>query len=81
MYRIALTCSGIPLKLGEQLARDVAEEFGHRPWHKIVKCQWEGDIVTLVGENDFDDSGDALADEFSDAVAASYGGGYSVRIV
>jgi hypothetical protein len=43
--------------------------------------QMGGETVVLIGKSDFDNTGDALADEFSDAVAANWGEGYSVRIV
>lgn len=35
----------------------------------------------MVGENDFDPAGDALADEFSDAIAANWSGGFAIRIL
>lgn len=61
---------------------DVAEEFTHRQWHQNVRCTWTGDILLLVADNDFDSDGEALADEFSDAVAACTTAtfGYRIRI-
>jgi hypothetical protein len=79
MFRITLICDGIPSDLGAQAASDVAEEFTHRPWHTHVRCTWGNGILTLVAENDFDHNGEALADEFSDAVAACIKGGYRIR--
>jgi hypothetical protein len=81
MYCITLACEGIASDHGAQVAADVLDEFGHRPWQQIVSCKWEETTVVLVGKNDFDTTGGALADEFSDAIAANWGGGYSVRIV
>ncbi len=81
MYCITLTCDGIAPAQGPQVAADVLDEFGHRPWQQIVSCTWEGKAVILVGKNDFDSTGDALADESSDAIAANWDGGYAVRIV
>jgi hypothetical protein len=81
MYCITLVCDGIAPDQGAQVAADVLDEFGHRPWQLIVSCTWVGETVVLVGKNDFDTTGDALADEFSDAIAANWSGAYSVRIV
>ncbi|WP_424195223.1 hypothetical protein ACMYR3_05345 [Ampullimonas aquatilis] len=81
MYCITLACDGISPEHGSQVAADVLDEFRHRPWQQIFSCQWEGETVVLVGKNDFDTTGDALADEFSDAIAANWDGGYFVRIV
>ena len=69
-YRITLTCSGVPAELGPGAAADVAEEFTHRPWHTDVVCTWDGARLVLTAANDFDETGDALLDEFSDAVCA-----------
>jgi hypothetical protein len=57
-------------------AIDVTEEFANRPWHQGVLCTWDGRTLLLRAENDFDSDGVALADEFSDAVAASIEGGF-----
>lgn len=69
MFRVTLICEGIPPQWGAQAAKDVAEEFTHRQWHQNVCCTWTGDILLLVADNDFDSDGEALVDEFSDAVA------------
>lgn len=70
MYRIKLACDGIPPSAGPQAAIDIAEEFTHRPWHQNVRCSWDGFSLTLTAENDFDENGRALLDEFTDAVVA-----------
>jgi hypothetical protein len=70
MYRIALSCTGVPVSAGAAGARDIAEEFTHRPWHKNVTCAWDGSQLLLQAENDFDRNGAALVDEFSDAISA-----------
>ena len=67
--------------MGPQAAIDVAEEFTHRPHHEDVRCTWSGVALVLTATNDFDTTGEALADEFSDAVAANVSGDYSIRIV
>ena len=70
MYRIVLTCGGVPKEVGAQAAVDITEEFTHRPWHHNVECRWDGELLTLQAENDVDSDGEARSDEFSDAIAA-----------
>lgn len=70
MYRIVLACDGVPVSAGPQGAIHIAEEFTHRPWHQNVTCLWDGRSLILPAENDYDDKGLALTDEFSDAVVA-----------
>jgi hypothetical protein len=65
-----LACDGVPTHTGAAGARDIAEEFTHRPWHKNVKCDWDGVRLVLQADNDFDSDGLALRDEFSDAISA-----------
>jgi len=83
MFRITLICEGIPVELGVQMAIDVAEEFTHRPWHQNIRCTWAEGKLMLLADNEFDDNGEALADEFSDAVSACLKPlvGYRIRIV
>ena len=70
MYRIILVCEGVPPHAGASAARDITEEFTHRPWHKDVSCVWDGSTLVLQADNDFDSKGLALLDEFSDAISA-----------
>ena len=70
MYRIVLACSGIPSQEGPSGAEAIQEEFAHRPWHKNVKCEWNGSQLLLQADNDYDSNGQALMDEFSDAISA-----------
>lgn len=81
MYRITLACSGVSPAEGPQVVADVLEEFGHRPWQQVIVCEWREQKVVLIAENDFDAKGEALADEFSDAIAANWNGGFSVSII
>jgi len=85
MYRIVLACDGVPPHLGAEAAKDIAEEFTHRPWHQNVRCEWDGVSLILEGENDWDNDGQALADEFSDATAACitelFAGSIAVRSI
>lgn len=70
MYRITLSCEGIPPSSGPQGAIGITEEFTHRTWHQNVACSWDGRSLILVAENDYDENGLALRDEFWDAVIA-----------
>ena len=70
MYRVVLTCSGVPEHCGAAAAIDITEEFTHRPWQENARCTWDGIFLRLHAENDFDQDGAALTDEFSDAIAA-----------
>jgi hypothetical protein len=76
MYRIVLVCKGVPKNVGASAAREVAEEFAHRPWHQNVTCAWDGSVLTLQAENDYDRNGHALMDEFSDAISACIAAGF-----
>ena len=83
-YQITLVCTGVPLHVGPELATDVAEEFTHRPWHQNVLCKWDGTVLILQAENDWDADAKALTDEFSDAISANadvFEGGIEVRSI
>jgi len=49
---------------------DITEEFSGRPWQQNVVCFRDGGLLMLKAENDFDSTGQATLDEFSDAVCA-----------
>ncbi len=69
-YRVVLACDGIPANEAPQAAIDIAEQFKQRPWHQNVTCKWDGHSLILQAENDYDDQGLALRDEFSDLISA-----------
>ena len=73
MFHVVLECEGIPAAVGSQGALDITEEFVHRPWHQNVTCTWDGRILRLEADNDYDENGLALLDEFSDAICACIG--------
>jgi hypothetical protein len=70
MYRIVLVCRGVPKDAGANAACAIREEFVNRPWHQNVLCAWDGSALTLQAENEYDANGQALTDEFSDALSA-----------
>jgi hypothetical protein len=70
MFRVTVKCEGILQTDWPSAAADVAEEFVSRPWQKVADARWDGDALILVADSDYDHDGEALADEFSDTVAA-----------
>lgn len=82
-YRVELVCDGVPPDAGGQAAIDIKDEFGQRPSHANVKCEWNGTALFLTAENDYDSEGRTLMDEFSDAIAACIVDGFdgSIRVV
>jgi hypothetical protein len=81
MYRVVLVCSGIPESSGAEAASDITAEFQQqRTWHSNAFCTWDGALLTLQADNDFDRDGLALADEFSDAVSAYVSGQFHYEI-
>jgi hypothetical protein len=71
-----IICEGVPQQLGTEAAVEITEEFTHRPWHQNAVCSWDGSHLILVAENDYDDNGLALQDEFSDAISACVAEGF-----
>jgi hypothetical protein len=45
-YRIELVCDGVLPNAGSEAAIDIKDEFGHRPWHENVRCEWNGAALT-----------------------------------
>jgi hypothetical protein len=82
-YRIVLQCDGVPTNAGAEVARDILVAFSRRHWHRRAVCDWDGKLLALTVENDFDHDGLATRDEFSDEVAACVSGGFDgdIRIV
>ena len=71
MFRITLACDGVPAGEAQSAAADITNEFAeHRQWHKNATCAWDGKTLVLEAENDFDEEGLALQDEFSDCISA-----------
>ena len=80
LYRVAFVCDGVPAEAGAQAAIDITEEFKRRPWHHNVVCRWDGHVLILQAENDFDREGLALIDESSDAISACIANGFDGNI-
>ncbi len=74
-YRVVLQCEGLPSDAGAEAARDITTGFSKRNWHRKAICGWDGKVLTLVVENDFDREGRATMDEFSDEISACVKGG------
>jgi hypothetical protein len=69
-YRITVVCKGLTEEEGVVAVPDILEEFGARPWHTDVHCEWADAELVLVATRDDDATGRALLDEFWDAVHA-----------
>jgi hypothetical protein len=76
MFKVVVSCRGVPPDQGPQLALDVASGFVERTWHSSVQCRWKVDTLELSAVNDFDSDGTALSDEFWDEVLANLGDGF-----
>ena len=71
VFKITMRAGGVDPEVGVEAARDIEDEFRlHRPWHQSVSCTFANRTLTLTATNDFDDSGQALSDEFSDCLSA-----------
>ncbi len=71
MYRITIICEGLSSEDGKEASEDFVQEFReHREWHKNPQCYWDGSVLKLIVENDFDNDGQATLDEFGDCLAA-----------
>jgi len=79
-YHATLTCSGLTDAEAASAPANIIEEFRHRPWHQNVTCRWDGQLLWLEAENDYDPDGRALLDEFSDAVVACVSASGTIRI-
>lgn len=79
MPRITVACVGLTELEGASAAPCVLDEFTHRPWQESVRCEWRGGVLRLTATNDFDVDGQALLDEFWDAVHACISAENSIR--
>lgn len=70
MYRVTLSCSGLSSDEGKGAPPDILEEFGYRPWQLNATCTWDGAVLRLQADNQYDATGESLLDEFRDSVVA-----------
>ena len=64
MHRVLAAWTGGPAPAS------IIVEFAHRPWQQNVRWAWDGLLLRLAADNDYDATGLALLDEFSGAVVA-----------
>jgi hypothetical protein len=79
LYHAILTCSGLTDAEAGNAPADIEEEFRHRPWHHNVSCRWDGQLLWLEADNDYDEDGRALLDEFGDVVIACVSASGTIR--
>lgn len=70
MFEIVVSCAGVSEQVALAGVSDILAEFAKRPWHSAVSCHWNGSRILLQARNDYDSTGLALLDEFSDAICA-----------
>lgn len=70
MYRITIACRGLCDDDGREGPAAILEEFENRPWHTDVTCAWADGVLRISATNDDDHNGQALLDEYGDAVMA-----------
>ncbi|WP_416758164.1 hypothetical protein ACNI65_17010 [Roseateles sp. So40a] len=70
MPTITVACRGLLEAEGSVLPESMLLEFSHRPWNSSIKCEWDAGVLRLTATNDHDEDGQALLDEFGDAVIA-----------
>lgn len=82
-YCVVLQCEGLPANAGAKAAEDVTAGFSRRDWHQKAVSHWDGKLLILTAENDFDRDGRATMDEFSDEISACMSDGFDsdIRIV
>jgi hypothetical protein len=78
-YHATLACGGLTDAEAANAPADIVEEFRHRPLHQNVKCRWDGRLLWLEADNDYDGDGRALLDEFGDAVVACVNAGGTIH--
>ncbi len=81
MYHVTVACRGLTEAEGQGALGCVLEEFTHRPWHAAVQCEWSAGVLRLSAVNDYDTNGQALLDEFGDAIHACVSYSQEIRLV
>ena len=70
LYRVTVSCMGFTNAQLVDAVPDLLSELAERPWQKDVRCEAKDGVLRLSALNDFDSNGQALLDEFWDAVIA-----------
>ncbi len=70
MFEIVVSCRGVSEQAALDCLDDLLREFAERPWQTAVRCRWENGQIFLHVRNDYDSTGQAVLDEFSDAICA-----------
>jgi hypothetical protein len=70
MHQVTVACKGLTDAEGREAVGCVHAEFMHRPCHTAVRCEWSAGVLRLSATNDYDVDGQALLDEFGDAIHA-----------
>ncbi len=70
MYRVTVVSMGLTEAQLVMAVPDMLAEFAERAWQMDVRCEARNGALRLSALNDFDSSGQALLDEFADAVMA-----------
>jgi hypothetical protein len=68
MFRITLKSTNLPTSVGASAPPDLEAEFLKRDWHQNPRASWDGEVLRLTVDNDFDTNGLATLDEFADAL-------------
>ena len=69
-YRATVICKGLAEAEAGEAVADMLSEFAERPWQEKVTCEWRDGTLRLSAQNDADETGLALLDEFGDAINA-----------
>jgi len=70
MYRATVICTGLTDFEAREAVVDMLAEFSERPWQEKVECEWRDGVLRLSAQNEVNDNGLALLDEFGDAINA-----------
>ena len=80
LYHATLACHGLTEAEGSAGAPHVEAGFKERPWHQNVACRWDGSCLWIDADNDYDEDGRALYDEFWDEIFANINLSGSIRL-
>jgi hypothetical protein len=71
VYRIVLTCDGVPPSCGKEAAQGITYMFADLgEQYMSAKCEWNGSELVLRAESEWDEDGGLTADFFFKSVLA-----------